>query len=177
MASHLIVYLHYNNKITQKRFANNFEIFSKEVFKITNKDEGSSDYLIQYFEKKWKNLDNNSFKRFSNLKKKEIKIIRRYKEPKVLGNLFWEHFLQIINKYKLSILKSLYDNIKLNKLKIKNDLIDNLAGKKMNVKLNFETKENSFLYEANINPFRLYQKLNDLTPEYRRIYLNNNEIK
>ena len=72
MEDSFVINLHFNNKVTQKKVSNDFNLFKHEIFKFTSKN--ASNYIIEYYEIIWNILDENKFKRFSKLFKKEVRI-------------------------------------------------------------------------------------------------------
>jgi hypothetical protein len=75
MESSFVINLHFKNKITQKKISSNFDMFKSQLFKFTSINELGSNYLIEYYEKRWIVLDEEKFKRLSNLFKKEVRIV------------------------------------------------------------------------------------------------------
>ena len=178
----ILIYLnHSNGKITQKRVSNNYELFCEQIFEFTNKTEAASDYLIQYKKNNdnWINIE--SKKDFKDLLKKSKKIIKiQRKEPEEdnenLTKLFCNHLKQCLKISKFNLFEKIHEKIQLERLGIKEQVRNAIEDKKENEKMELQTKNNSYVYQPIENPFNLYNKINDLIPDYKKIPIQFNEM-
>ena len=172
MESSFVINLHFKNKITQKKISSNFDMFKNQLFKFTSINELGSNYLIEYYEKRWIVLDEEKFKRLSNLFKKEVRIVINPLKVNVLYQLFINTFKQILIKNYLKKFKNYYKLLRESRLKRKKELNQKISEKKMNEYLNLVTSDNSYQNNRLENNFNLYYTLNELVPAYKRIHIN-----
>ena len=172
MESSFVINLHFKNKITQKKISSNFDMFKNQLFKFTSINELGSNYLIEYYEKRWIVLDEEKFKRLSNLFKKEVRIVINPLKVNVLYQLLLNTVKQTLIKHYLKDFKNYYKLLRESRLKRKKELIQKLSEKKMNEYLNLLTSDNSYQNNRLENNFNLYYSLNELVPTYKRIHIN-----
>ena len=174
MEDSFVINLHFNNKVIQKKVSNDFNLFKHEIFKFTSKN--ASNYIIEYYEIIWNILDENKFKRFSKLFKKEVRIRIDTSKKNQLIELLVVTITRALEHLIFKRFKNYYKLIKEYRLKIKNELINKISNKKMNEYFNFVSRDNE--YQSNIieNNFNLYYSLNDLTPTFKRLHINFNDM-
>ncbi len=172
MESSFVINLHFKNKITQKKISSDFDMFKNQLFKFTSINELGSNYLIEYYEKRWIVLDEEKFKRLSNLFKKEVRIVINPLKVNVLYQLFLITVVQTLIKHYLKDFKNYYKLLRETRLKRKKELNQKISEKKMNEYLNLVTSDNSYQNNRLENNFNLYYTLNELVPAYKRIHIN-----
>ena len=172
MESSFVINLHFKNKITQKKISSNFDMFKNQLFKFTSINELGSNYLIEYYEKRWIVLDEVKFKRLSNLFKKEVRIVINPLKVNVLYQLLLNTVKQTLIKHYLKDFKNYYKLLRESRLKRKKELNQKISEKKMNEYLNLVTSDNSYQNNRLENNFNLYYSLNELVPTYKRIHIN-----
>ena len=172
MESSFVINLHFKNKITQKKISSNFDMFKNQLFKFTSINELGSNYLIEYYEKRWIVLDEEKFKRLSNLFKKEVRIVINPLKVNVLYQLSINIIEKLLIKNYLKNFKNYYKLLRESRLKRKKELNQKISEKKMNEYLNLVTSDNSYQNNRLENNFNLYYTLNELVPAYKRIHIN-----
>ena len=172
MESSFVINLHFKNKITQKKISSNFDMFKNQLFKFTSINELGSNYLIEYYEKRWIVLDEEKFKRLSNLFKKEVRIVINPLKVNVLYQLLLNTIEKTLIKHYLRKFKNYYKLLRESRLKRKKELNQKISEKKMNEYLNLVTSDNSYQNNRLENNFNLYYTLNELVPTYKRIHIN-----
>ena len=172
MESSFVINLHFKNKITQKKISSNFDMFKNQLFKFTSINELGSNYLIEYYEKRWIVLDEEKFKRLSNLFKKEVRIVINPLKVNVLYQLSFNIIEKILKKHNLKNFKNYYKLLRESRLKRKKELNQKISEKKMNEYLNLVTSDNSYQNNRLENNFNLYYTLNELVPTYKGIHIN-----
>ena len=172
MESSFVINLHFKNKITQKKISSDFDMFKNQLFKFTSINELGSNYLIEYYEKRWIVLDEDKFKRLSNLFKKEVRIVINPLKVNVLYQLSFNIIEKLLIKNYLKNFKNYYKLLRESRLKRKKELNQKISEKKMNEYLNLVTSDNSYQNNRLENNFNLYYTLNELVPAYKRIHIN-----
>ena len=176
MESSFVVNLHFKNKITQKKVSNEYNMFKNQLFKSASLNDFASNYTIEYYEKHWIVLDEKKFKRFSNLFKKEVRIVINSSKIKNLAQFLVNTFNEILKKHTFKKFKNYLEQIKKNRLEIKNDLNNKIDEKKKNEYFNLVTSDNAYQNNIIKNNFDLYYTLNDLVPTYKRLHINFHEM-